>query len=274
MNAAQSSSASRVQGQGVSKAPRVLTGPSSNGASVRESSCEPRDCRAVEARAHPSRRCPTGSASALAGRGSSVQTEPGCRTAGVGTPSTFATWGTRRKRAVSYWMATLPLPVRQGEPSGATHGGHQAGVRFHALEAVVHGPDRFVGSFQTSSRLRQLMKHDRRRRTTGRCGVSWAVTHETPFRAAPSPVHDQSRRRFLYRDSHPSLCPGYSFGAPSLWLVFRRRRLPCSSRRFPCCRRRRCRWRRWHRPRPRCRRSSRPCHCRPRSPGPPRRPRR
>jgi hypothetical protein len=66
-----------------------------------------------------SRTCPTGSAPAIAGRGSSVQAEPGLRTAGVGTPSTFASWGTRRKRAVCYWMATLPLPDRHGEPAGA-----------------------------------------------------------------------------------------------------------------------------------------------------------
>lgn len=31
----------------------------------------------------------------------------------------LASWGTRRKRAVWYWMATLALPVRHGEPAGA-----------------------------------------------------------------------------------------------------------------------------------------------------------
>jgi hypothetical protein len=62
---------------------------------------------------------PAGSAKALAGRGSSAQAEPGLRGAGVGTLSTLARWGTSRNRAVWYWTATLPLPVRQGEPAGA-----------------------------------------------------------------------------------------------------------------------------------------------------------
>lgn len=43
-------------------------------ASARESSCASRHCRAVEARAYTSRTSPTGSASALAGRGNSIQT--------------------------------------------------------------------------------------------------------------------------------------------------------------------------------------------------------
>lgn len=34
------------------------------------------------------------------GRGGSVYAEPGLRTAGVGTLSALASWGTRRKRAV------------------------------------------------------------------------------------------------------------------------------------------------------------------------------
>ncbi|KUN50179.1 hypothetical protein AQJ27_00020 [Streptomyces olivochromogenes] len=89
-------------------------------ASARESSCASRETAGPSRRGVPeSRTCPTGSAPAIAGRGSSVQAEPGLRTAGVGTPSTFASWGTRRKRAVCYWMATLPLPVRHGEPAGA-----------------------------------------------------------------------------------------------------------------------------------------------------------
>lgn len=87
-------------------------------ASARESSCASKDCRAVEARAYPRRTCPTGAAPASAGRGSSVHTEPGFRTARVGTLSTLASWGTSRKRAVWYWMATLPFPVRHGEPAG------------------------------------------------------------------------------------------------------------------------------------------------------------
>lgn len=37
----------------------------------------------------------------------------------VGTLSFLASWGTRRKRAVWYWKATLPVPVRHGEPAGA-----------------------------------------------------------------------------------------------------------------------------------------------------------
>lgn len=61
--------------------------------------------------------------SSRCGRSSSRSTRPskanGLRTAGVGTSSALASWGTRRKRAVRCWMATLPLPVRQGEPAGA-----------------------------------------------------------------------------------------------------------------------------------------------------------
>ncbi|MFI9839163.1 MerR family transcriptional regulator [Nonomuraea sp. NPDC051941] len=39
--------------------------------------------------------------------------------AGVGTLSTLARDGTSRNRAVRYWAATLPRPVRQGDPAGA-----------------------------------------------------------------------------------------------------------------------------------------------------------
>lgn len=33
--------------------------------------------------------------------------------------SVLVRWGTSRKRAVWYWIATLPLPVRHGDPAGA-----------------------------------------------------------------------------------------------------------------------------------------------------------
>ncbi|MBV9144024.1 MAG: hypothetical protein JO115_24420 [Pseudonocardiales bacterium] len=49
----------------------------------------------------------------------STQTEPGLRTAGVGTLSALAKEGASRNRAVWYWTATLPLPVRHGDPAGA-----------------------------------------------------------------------------------------------------------------------------------------------------------
>ena len=77
------------------------------------------DWRTVEARAYPIRTCPTGTVPAAAGRGSSVQAEPGLRTGGTGTLRAFARWGTSRNRAVWYWAATLPLPVRHGDPAGA-----------------------------------------------------------------------------------------------------------------------------------------------------------
>jgi hypothetical protein len=88
-------------------------------ARLRESSWVSRDCRTVEARAYPIRTCPAGSAPATTGRGNSTQTEPGRRTAGVATSSALANDGTSRNRAVWYWTATFPLPVRHGDPAGA-----------------------------------------------------------------------------------------------------------------------------------------------------------
>ena len=77
------------------------------------------DWRIVEARAYPIRTCPAGMAPAAAGRGSSAQAEPGLRSGGTGTLSAFARCGTSRNRAVWYCAATLPRPVRHGEPTGA-----------------------------------------------------------------------------------------------------------------------------------------------------------
>ena len=56
---------------------------------------------------------------AAGGRGSSVQAEPGLRSGGTATLSAFASCGTSRNRAVWYCVATLPLPVRHGDPVGA-----------------------------------------------------------------------------------------------------------------------------------------------------------
>ncbi len=84
-----------------------------------ESAWVSRDWRTVEARAYPIRTCPVGTAPAVGGLGSSVQAEPGLRSAGTGTLRALARWGTSRNRAVWYWAATLPLPVRHGEPTGA-----------------------------------------------------------------------------------------------------------------------------------------------------------
>ena len=60
------------------------------------------DCRTVEARAYPIRTCPAGAVPAAAGRGSSVQADPGLRTGGTGTLRAFASRGTSRNRAVWY----------------------------------------------------------------------------------------------------------------------------------------------------------------------------
>jgi hypothetical protein len=68
--------------------------------------------------AYPMRTRPVGTAPAAVGRGSSVQAEPGLRSGGTGTLSAFANCGTSRNRAVWYCAATLPLPVRQGDPAG------------------------------------------------------------------------------------------------------------------------------------------------------------
>lgn len=40
------------------------------------------------------------------------------------------------------WMATLPLPVRHGEPAKGSRGAHRPAVRFHALELVAHDTGR------------------------------------------------------------------------------------------------------------------------------------
>jgi hypothetical protein len=77
------------------------------------------DWRMVEARAYPIRTCPADPVPAATGRGSSVQAEPGLRTGGTGTLRALARWGTSRNRAVWYWVATRPLPVRHGDPAGA-----------------------------------------------------------------------------------------------------------------------------------------------------------
>src|ERR1035441_3221793 len=65
------------------------------------------------------RTCPAGTASGAGGRGNSVQAEPGLRSGGTGTLSAFAMRGTSRNRAVWYWGATFPRPVRHGDPAGA-----------------------------------------------------------------------------------------------------------------------------------------------------------
>ena len=88
-------------------------------AALSESVWVSRDWRTVEARAYPIRTCPAGMAPGAAGRGSSAQAEPGLRSAGTGTLRALARWGTSRNRAVWYWAATLPLPVRHGDPAGA-----------------------------------------------------------------------------------------------------------------------------------------------------------
>jgi hypothetical protein len=88
-------------------------------AACSESTWVSRDWRMVEARAYPIRIGPVGTAPAADGRGSSVQAEPGLRSGGTGTLSAFARCGTSRNRAVWYWAATLPLPVRHGDPAGA-----------------------------------------------------------------------------------------------------------------------------------------------------------
>ena len=77
------------------------------------------DWRTVEARAYPIRTRPADAAPGAAGRGSSVQAEPGLRSGGTGTLRAFARCGTSRNRAVWYCAATLPLPVRHGDPAGA-----------------------------------------------------------------------------------------------------------------------------------------------------------
>ena len=122
------------------------------------------DWRTVEARAYPIRTCPAGAVPAAAGRGSSAQAEPGLRSGGTGTLRAFARWGTSRNRAVWYWAATLPLPVRHGDPAGA------------AQEDIGQS---FASTRRKSSSLTRRSFH---------VGVSsvqpFATTHETAIRPA------------------------------------------------------------------------------------------
>src|SRR3954471_10319084 len=102
------------------------------------------------------RTCPAGSAPRTAGRGSSTHVEPGLRTAGVATLRVLASWGTSRKRAVWYWMATLPLPVRHGDPAGAAQadiGQSRASTRRKSsslTREVIHTAFRFLGLYATT----------------------------------------------------------------------------------------------------------------------------
>jgi hypothetical protein len=93
---------------------KIFVTPAARSASVWVSS----DWRTVEARAYPIRTCPA-AAAAAGGRGSSVQAAPGLRSGGTGTARVFASRGTSRNRAVWYWAATRPRPVRHGDPAGA-----------------------------------------------------------------------------------------------------------------------------------------------------------
>ena len=63
------------------------------------------------------------------------------------------------------------------------------------LKSSLTTPDCFMGAFQTSSRLQQLMKHDRRRRIAGRSAVSRATTYETPPTAAGMPTPTPSPKQ-------------------------------------------------------------------------------
>ena len=69
----------------------------------------------------PGTNCARGESAAptAIGRGNSTQAEPGLRAVGVGALRVFASEGTSRNRAVWYCAATLPLPVRHGDPAGA-----------------------------------------------------------------------------------------------------------------------------------------------------------
>ena len=66
--------------------------------------------------------------------------------------------GTSRNRAVWYWMATLPLPVRHGEPAGAAQvdiGQSRDSTRWKSSLTTRR---LFHGVFQASSRLQRPMK--------------------------------------------------------------------------------------------------------------------
>jgi hypothetical protein len=93
--------------------------------------------------AYPIRTRPAGAAPAAGGRGSSVQAEPGLRSSGTGTLSALASCGTSRNRAVWYWAATLPRPVRHGDPAGAAQ--EDIGQPFASTRKKSFSPTR--GSF-------------------------------------------------------------------------------------------------------------------------------
>jgi hypothetical protein len=65
----------------------------------------------------------------------------GLRTGGTGTFSAFTSEGTRRNRAVWYWIATRPLVVRHGEPAGAAQVEHAEGSAGSHQRTVGGGQD-------------------------------------------------------------------------------------------------------------------------------------
>ena len=72
---------------------------------------------------------------------SSTQAVPGLRTGGTGTFSAFTSEGTRRNRAMWYWIATRPLVVRHGEPAGAAQVEHAEGSAGSHQRTVGGGQD-------------------------------------------------------------------------------------------------------------------------------------
>jgi hypothetical protein len=77
-------------------------------------------------------------------------------------------------------MATLPLPVRHGEPAGAAQVDIGQGCDSTRLKSSLMSPDCFMRVFQPSSRLQRLMKHETRSVFGGLRIVSQVTAYETP----------------------------------------------------------------------------------------------
>ena len=78
------------------------------------------DWRTVDARAYPIRTCPAVSVRRPEAGVVRSRRSRACGAAGPGREGLRQS-GTSRNRAVWYCAATLPLPVRHGDPAGAAH---------------------------------------------------------------------------------------------------------------------------------------------------------
>ena len=119
---------------------------------------------------------------------------------GVATLRVLASCGTSRKRAVWYWTATLPRPVRHGDPAGAAHadiGQSRASTRRKSSSLT---RKMFHMAFRPSGRMQQPMKRRMPWMADAGPAVSQASTYETVCRHRPR-REAASRRQCRLRTS-------------------------------------------------------------------------